>query len=122
VAEHLHRMDLETWKVRVQKIAVSERAFVRRHPDVRPYFYELFRSAADAPPAKGRGARLVRFVPPGFPVLGERAWRSADAVWRQALAVPFMEAWEEAGDAYELDSPARSRGTQPSGSSPGGPK
>jgi GT2 family glycosyltransferase len=97
VAEHLHRMDLETWKVRVQKIAVSERAFVRRHPEVPPYFHDLFRNAAESPPAKGRGARLVRFIPPGFPWLGARVWASADAVWRQQLAVPFMAAWREAG-------------------------
>jgi GT2 family glycosyltransferase len=99
VAEHLHRMDLDTWKTRVRKIAVSERAFVRRHPEVRPYFHDLFASAAAAPPAKGRGARLARFVPPEFPWLGERVWASADAVWRQALAVPFMESWHQADGA-----------------------
>ena len=108
VAEHLHRMDLGTWKERVRRIAVSERAFVRKHPQVPPYFHDLFANALAAPPAKGRGAKLARWIGPDFPVLGERVWRSADAVWRQALAVPFMEAWE---------ADARSeRGTQPSGS------
>lgn len=102
-AEHLHRMSLETWKTRVQRIAVSERAFVRRHPEVPPYFHDLFASALKAPQAKGRAARLVRFVPRATPWLGERVWKSADAVWRQELAVPFMEAWQGAGGA----SPSR---------------
>ncbi len=96
VAEHLHPMSLETWKERVRRIAVSERAFVARHPDVPPYFHDLFARHLAAPPAKGRGARLVRFVPPWVPVLGRRAWGSANAAWGQALAVPFMEAWEAA--------------------------
>ena len=118
VAEHLHPMDLGTWKTRVRKIAVSERAFVRRHPQVRPYFHDLFRNAADAPPAKGRGAKLVRFVPRGVPWLGERVWASADAVWRQELAGPFMAAWHAAAseDGQPSASVARERGTQPSGS------
>jgi GT2 family glycosyltransferase len=97
VAEHLHPMSLETWKERVRRIAVSERAFVARHPDVPPYFHDLFARKLAAPPAKGRGARLVRFVSPETPVVGKRVWRSADAVWSQELGVHFMEAWEAAG-------------------------
>jgi glycosyltransferase involved in cell wall biosynthesis len=97
VAEHVHPMDLEFWKRRVARIAISEREFVRMHPDFRPYFYELFSKAASDPRANGRGERLARFVPRSLPVLGERVWSSADAVYRQALAGPFLEAWEAAG-------------------------
>jgi hypothetical protein len=101
VAEHLHPMDIEMWMRRVARIAVSERAFVRMHPEVRPYFHDMFSQAARAAPARGRGARLARFVPQSVPVLGERVWRSADSVYRQALAPPFLEAWRAAGDGDE---------------------
>jgi GT2 family glycosyltransferase len=94
-AEHLHPMDLEFWKRRVARIAVSERRFAALHPDIRPYFYELFSEAAAAPPARGRGARLARFVPRSAPFVGPRVWGSADAVYRQALAEPFLAAWHD---------------------------
>jgi glycosyltransferase involved in cell wall biosynthesis len=96
VAEHVHPMDLEFWKRRVRRIAVAERQFVAIHPDLRPYFYELFSSAADATPARGLGARLAGFVPRSLPVLGPRVWSSADAVYRQALAEPFLDSWRTA--------------------------
>jgi GT2 family glycosyltransferase len=98
VAEHLHRMNLDTWKERVRRIAVSERTFVRLHADIPPYFRDLFAHAQAMPPARGRGTKLVRFVPPGFPVLGPRAWNSAEAYWLQTLAGPFFEAWNAAED------------------------
>jgi GT2 family glycosyltransferase len=94
VAEHLQPMDLDYWKRRVEKIAVSERAFVRRHPEIPPYFFELFSAAARDRPAKGRGAALARFVPRSLPLLGPRVWASLDAVYKQALAAPFLAAWE----------------------------
>jgi GT2 family glycosyltransferase len=97
VAEHLHALTLEGYKERMRGVAVAERVFVARHPDVPPYFHDLFARALAAPPAKGRGARLARFVPPGTPFLGRRVWQSADAVWSQTLGEPFMEAWEAAG-------------------------
>ena len=98
VAEHLHPMDLEFWKRRVARIAVSERAFVRMHPEVPPYFYDMFSAAASERPAKGRGERLARLVPRGAPLIGERVWSSMDAVYRQALARPFLDAWDASGD------------------------
>ncbi len=96
-AEHLHPMDLEFWKRRVARIAVSERRFVALHPEFPPYFHDLFSKAAAAPQARGRGARLVRFVPRSLPLIGPRVWGSADAAWRQALAGPFLEAWRRTG-------------------------
>ena len=94
VAEHVHPMDVGFWKRRVARIAISERRFASMHPGFVPYFHELFSKAAAEPPARGRWARLARFVPRSAPVIGERVWRSADAVYRQALAGPFLEAWE----------------------------
>ena len=96
VAEHLHPMDLEFWKRRVARIAVSERQFVRMHPDFPPYFHDLFTKAMGDAPAQGRGERLARWIPPWVPVVGPRVWTSADAVYRQALAGPFLEAWNDA--------------------------
>jgi GT2 family glycosyltransferase len=98
VAEHLHPMDLEFWKRRVARIAVSEQRFVARHPDIPPYFYEMFSAAAAAPPARGRGDRLARFVPKGVPILGPLVWGSANGVYRQALAQPFLDAWRAADE------------------------
>jgi GT2 family glycosyltransferase len=122
VAEHLHEMDLELWKRRVARIAVSERQFVAMHPDFEPYFYKLFASAAGAPPAKGRGAALARWVPRSVPFLGPRVWRSADAVYRQALAEPFFEGWRAAEDGGTQAFASAGDGRSSSGSSPGGPK
>jgi GT2 family glycosyltransferase len=97
VAEHVHPMDIEFWKRRVARIAISERAFVQMHPDARPYFYDMFSAAAAEPPARGLGERLARFVPRGFPLIGQRVWQSADAVYRQALAPAFLQQWHASG-------------------------
>lgn len=96
-AEHLHPMDLDFWKRRVARIAVSERQFVALHPEFTPYFYELFSAAAAARPARGLGARLAGLVPSTVPLIGRWVWGSADAVYRQALAKPFLDAWNAAG-------------------------
>jgi GT2 family glycosyltransferase len=99
VVEHLRRMDLELWRKRVRRAAVAERQFVRLHPEIPPYFHRLFKAAADAPRASGRGAKLIGRVPRWVPVVGPRAWTSADLYFRQALAPYFLAAWEEAGSA-----------------------
>jgi hypothetical protein len=88
-------MNIEFWKRRVARIAISERQFVGMHPEIRPYFYDMFSAARAGRPAKGRGERLARFVPRSVPVLGPRVWASADAVYRQALAEPFLAAWRD---------------------------
>ena len=93
VAEHLHPMDLERWKVRAARIAVAERAFVRRHPDVPPYYFDLFSEAMDRPRASGRGVGLVGHVPRATPWLGRRVHQSAETFWLQSLAEPFLAAW-----------------------------
>ena len=98
VAEHLHPMDLAFWRRRVARIAVSERQFAAMHPDFVPYFHGLFSRAAAARPALRISTRVVRFVPRGLPVAGRLAWGSANGVWLQELAGPFLAAWEAAGD------------------------
>jgi GT2 family glycosyltransferase len=95
-AEHLHAMDLAFYRRRVRRIAASEREFIRLHPEMRPYFHDLFASALAAPEPRGRGARLAPYVPTWVPVLGPRVWSSVDAVNKDALANDFMAAWNSA--------------------------
>jgi GT2 family glycosyltransferase len=96
-AEHVGATTLADWRGRVERLAVAERAFVGRYPDVTPHFHEIFARAAGAPPARGRGQRLARMVPRRAPVVGARVWASAEASYPQALAPPFLAAWERAG-------------------------
>jgi len=123
VAEHVHPMDLGYWKHRVTRIAVSERRFVEIHPDVPPYFYEMFSTAAARPRVTGGGARVARFVPRRLPTLGPRVWSRADAFYRQALAPSFLQAWHAAEAPRGPQSSSREPSTPASspGSPPGGP-
>ncbi len=126
VVEHLREYDLEFFKRRVRRLAVSEREFVRVHPEVPPFFHSLFSTAFEGGPANGRGRALTRWVPPGMPVIGERVWVSADLYYRQELAPDFLAAWSEADSDAESGeaSPlvAELDGLNPGGSPPGGPK
>lgn len=94
--EHLHPADLDSWRNRAAQLAVAERRFVAIHPEIEPHFHHMFSAAVAAPPARGRGARLLGIVPRSTPWLGPRVWRSADLYFRQALAPAFLRAWEEA--------------------------
>lgn len=94
-AEHLHAMRIEEWETRIARIARAEHSFVRKHPDVEPYFlgqlapYERFEPRA-------RAARLAALVGPRTPLVGERIWRSLDIGYRARLAPFFMAAWRAA--------------------------
>lgn len=92
--EHLREMDLEFWKQKVGRLARVEKVFVTKHPEIAPYFHDMFSSAAAGPAARGRGRALIKLVPRSLPWLGEKAWSSADLYYRQALAPIFLEAWE----------------------------
>ena len=92
VAEHLHAPTLESMRARMAAVASGERRMTELHPDVAPYFHELF-SAAIADPARGRGRALARFVPERVPVLGPRVWASARAAYRRELGSAFLAAW-----------------------------
>jgi glycosyltransferase involved in cell wall biosynthesis len=104
-AEHLHSMDLDFWRRRLRRTAVSERRFTELHPDVPPYFHRLFTAAVSRRRARGRGVKLARFVPPWVPVLGTRVWASVDAFYTQALAPDFLAAWEAAGEGTDPIGP-----------------
>lgn len=95
-AEHLHEPTIPGWQRRMEMIGAAERAFVARHPEVRPYFHERFAAAMAGAPARGHSARLIRWLPRSFPLLGERAWTSADLYYGQALAPAFFAGWETA--------------------------
>ena len=92
-AEHRHPATLEEWQQRMRAIGRAERAFVTKHPDVAPYFHERLRRAAEQPPARGRAATLIRWVGPGTPLIGRRAWGSAEAAFGQALWPSFEAGW-----------------------------
>ncbi len=93
--QHVHPVTVDEWKDRAAAVAVAEKEFVRLHPDIPPYFYNLFSEAARMPPARGRAARAARWIPRRTPLIGTRVWRMADIAWRQALAEPFLAAWEQ---------------------------
>lgn len=123
--EHLRVMDLDFWRKKVGRLARVERTFVAKHPEIPPYFYELFKSATRHPPAHGRGRHLIRLVPRSVPWLGPRVWNSADLYYRQALAPGFLEAWEAGEPAEPSEGPVAPYlldSIHSGGSSPGGPK
>jgi GT2 family glycosyltransferase len=96
VGEHLKTETLESWRRNLRRVAVGERRFTMLYPEERPYFYERFRAAAAAPAARGRSARLARFIRPGVPWLGRVVWQSYDLVCLQRLAPEFLAEWEAA--------------------------
>jgi GT2 family glycosyltransferase len=105
LGEHDHPATLDGWRGRMEAIAAAERAFVAKHPDVAPYFRERLSRAAAGPPAKGRGARLARWVRPTTPLLGGPVWASAEAYFGQQLWPAYERGW-----------------SRPAGAPPGGPK
>jgi GT2 family glycosyltransferase len=114
VVDHVrYDANLEFWKQKMDRLARAEHQFTLIHPEITPWFFGKFRSAAALPPLRGRAARLASFVPQWVPVLGPRVWKLASLYWRQQLAPYFLEAWEDA---------SRSPGSHPAGSVPGGPK
>jgi GT2 family glycosyltransferase len=102
IVEHERSYDLEFFKQRVRRIAFAEHEFIRKHPELEPWFKRMFEHARALEPAKGRGRALIRRVPRSFPLLGAAVWTSADLYYRQALARDFLDAWAEA----ETKSPA----------------
>ncbi len=127
IVDHWRAMDLEFWKVRAERIAVTERRFCEKHPEVRPTLRERFSRAAARPPQRGRAARVAGYVPPRLPWLGPCVWNLADIYWCQQIAPPFLAAWDAAAtDGPAPVQPARwvaaERSASSGGSPPGGPK
>ena len=127
-------MTLQFWKEKAHRLAASERAFVAIHPEMEPWFFNMFSAAARRPPVRGRGATLAPYVPEWVPWLGPRVWEAARKFYLQEVAGPFLEAWEEAAtrpmtaewlaassdggrsQSAASTASARSRGSQPGGS------
>jgi GT2 family glycosyltransferase len=105
VGEHLKVETIHTWRRNLERIAIAERRFVELYGAEQPYFYRLFKEAAEAPPARGRSARLACCIPPRTPWLGKIVWRSFDLVCRQRLAPEFLGHWEQAALAHPLEMP-----------------
>jgi GT2 family glycosyltransferase len=127
VVEHLREMSLTFFKQRVRRTAYAEREFVRKHPELEPYFFRMFSHAAKLAPVRGRGRHLIRWIPRETPWVGPRVWLSADLYYRQALASDFLSAWDEAGAAESSGEPVAPRVSEldllsSGGSVPGGPK
>ncbi len=124
-AEHLHAMDLDFWDARVRRIAFAEHRLHQLHPEIEPYFHRLFSRASAAPTASGRGRYLTAFIGKKAPLIGERAWNSANLYYLQRLAPSFLAAWSQASSqapgaaAAQPDlserSVASSGGSPPSG-------
>jgi GT2 family glycosyltransferase len=96
IVEHLRAYDLPFFRRRVRRIAFAEHRFVTKHPELDPWFFRMFSHAARQPRGSGRGRHLIRHVTRSTPVLGRRAWESADLYYRQELAPDFLSAWAEA--------------------------
>jgi GT2 family glycosyltransferase len=97
IGEHLKTETLESWRLKLVRIAPAERRFTELYPGEYAYFYERFRVAAEQPIARGRSGSLARVVPRNVPWLGRFVWRSYDLVCCQSLAPDFMAAWNAAG-------------------------
>lgn len=98
-AEHLHAMDLDFWRRRVGRIAVSERRFVALHPEFPPYFRDLFTDAASRLAVGGGAERVARVIPRRTPLAGPYVWSRLDLYYRQQLAGGFLEAWGASSSA-----------------------
>jgi GT2 family glycosyltransferase len=97
--EHHKTETLEGWRRNLRRIALAEHRFVTMYPNESPYFHDLFSAAATKPPARGRAARLARWVSPEFPWLGRRVWKSYDAMCKQRLGPEFLREWRIAADS-----------------------
>lgn len=126
IVDHWRPMDIDVWKARAPMLAATEWQFTQLHPDIEPWFYNLF-ADADRFPAAGTKARaLARYVSPKLPWLGRWVWDRADVQWRKEIAPHFLTAWEEAKRGERSSQPdvealLAERSSHSGGSSPGGP-
>ncbi len=122
--DHLRTMSFELATRRVRRMAAAEYEISQMHPELEPWWHEIFSGVSRLPPVRGRGARLARYVPRRVPFLGPRVWSSADRFYKQALAPYFLEAWSEAEAGEDASQPEISEllADGSSGSEPSGPK
>ena len=128
-------MTLEFWKQKARRMAAAERAFVTIHPEMEPWFFNMFsgRSAAAAP-VRGRGGSSRRTCRSGFRGSGRRVWEAArgSRLAGAGAAVPRgvggggarpddrRSGWPPARTAAVLSPPRRRRSARSRGSQPGG--
>ncbi len=104
VVDHLSRMTIDSSRVRFERVAAAEFTFSRLHPELPPWFYNLFSAAAASPPCRGRAAQWARFVPPWVPWIGPQIWRRVDLSFKQRFAPYFLAAWEDAKERRSTES------------------
>jgi glycosyltransferase involved in cell wall biosynthesis len=122
--DHWRPMSVEVYKQRLPMLAAAEWQFTQLHPDVTPWYHQMFSEALMHGPTGTRARRLAGVVPPRLPWLGRRVWDAADLQWRQELAPTFMAAWDEAQRGARSSQPdvAVLLAERSAGSEPGGPK
>ena len=81
--EHVKEVTLENMRARMPMMASSERAFCAKHPEIQPYFFNLFRDAAARPPAAAPACRAGASRAAARAVLGPWVWRSVEARFRE---------------------------------------
>jgi GT2 family glycosyltransferase len=121
VVDHWRPMTVETWTRRAPLLAAAEWQFCRLHPDVPPFFYDLFTNAMRHGPGSGRVLRVVGLVPERLPWIGPRIWSRAGLAWSQAIAPYFLEAWDRAAAADGAVSPSPGDAALVRSGTPAGP-
>jgi GT2 family glycosyltransferase len=94
--DHLRTMSFELVSRRVRRMAAAEYELSQKHPELEPWWHEIFTRVLESPPARGRGVKFAPYVPRGTPWLGRKVWSSVDLAYKQALAPYFVDAWDEA--------------------------
>jgi cellulose synthase/poly-beta-1,6-N-acetylglucosamine synthase-like glycosyltransferase len=124
IVDHWRPMSVGVFKQRLPMLAATELQFTQLHPEVTPWYHQMFSEALTHGPAGVKARRLAGVVPPGLPWLGRRVWDAADLQWRQELAPTFMAAWDEAQRGTRSAQPdvAVLLAERSMGASPGGPK
>jgi GT2 family glycosyltransferase len=112
IVDHWKPITLDGWHARAPQQAVTEWRFCQLYPEIEPHFFRFYSQAATRPPVRGRGVRLVRFVPRWVPWLGKRVWNAASLYWRQQIAPGWLAAWEEVSSGAR--PPAQPDGSVPS--------
>jgi len=127
VVDHWREMTVEVWQQRAPMLAAAEWRFTQLHPELAPWYHEMFSRAAQWRRGRRRARHLAAWVPRWVPGLGPFVWDRAGMSWLADIAPHFLAAWEQAArgepvsaqpDVEALLSERASSG----GSSPGGPK
>lgn len=94
IVDHLKPMDPDIWMRRAALVAAGEYTFCQLHPELDPWYYNMFRWAAETPPVHPAIRRIAPYIPRSIPWLGPRAWRALDRAYKRMLAPSYLEAWD----------------------------